>query len=184
MARPRKVGKKTTIGISEHLVGWLEFAGREYAGGMTEYLMELADADRAARILARTDASRDEYSRYHQYTNATGRPQELDLMSMHSAEKYHARRRQADVWEVRTDDGGVGVKVGGGALHMGYDVHDMERLLGAVLYGVKVPSGDGVETVRDGDLMEAVEPYITGGEAYDARVAELAGLDDPESDSE
>lgn len=96
MARPRKVGKKTTIGISEHLVGWMEFAGREYAGGMTEYLMELADADRAARIYGTSAAQKDEYHRYHLFIDAIGRPDEITLAQQHAVDKQREGMEKSD----------------------------------------------------------------------------------------
>lgn len=76
MARPRRVGKKTTIGLNEGLVGWLEFAGRGYSGGMTEYLNTLAEADRA-RALQADDGQAE---RYRAYLVATGRDDEMALL--------------------------------------------------------------------------------------------------------
>lgn len=46
-------------------------------------------------------------------------------------------RKQLDVWEVRTEDGGVGVEVSG-AVYMGWDAEDAERVLRLVLSGVAV----------------------------------------------
>lgn len=81
MARPRKVGKKTTIGINENLVGWMEFAGREYVGGMTEYLNTLAEADRYKFLHAPDDDGLAE--RYRAYLLATGRDAELSALDDH-----------------------------------------------------------------------------------------------------
>lgn len=84
MARPRKVGKKTTIGINENLVGWMEFAGREYAGGMTEYLNTLAEADRDKFLHAPDDDGLAE--RYRAYLLATGRDAELSALDDHGCD--------------------------------------------------------------------------------------------------
>lgn len=93
MARPRKVGKKTTIGISENLVGWLEFAGREYSGGMTEYLMKLAERDRMERVVAGDKDGLAE--RYRAYLTATGRDDELAALgTMEDAHKYRLSQAQ------------------------------------------------------------------------------------------
>lgn len=74
MARPRKIGKKTTIGIEAGLVGWMEFAGREYAGGTTEYLNELAKADRFKFLSAPDDGTAQ---KYRMYLQAVGYDDEL-----------------------------------------------------------------------------------------------------------
>lgn len=54
-------------------------------------------------------------------------------------------RKQLDVWEVRTDDGGVGVEVAG-VVYMGWDAQDVERALELVLSGaVELEPADGAE---------------------------------------
>ena len=64
-------------------------------------------------------------------------------------------RKRLDVFEVRFDDGGVGILLDGGAgVYMGYDEADVMRLLFEVFEGA------------DGDLQEAAERYLEGGGLY------------------
>lgn len=164
MPRAKSNARKTTIGIPADIDGWLEYAGRGVEGGMTGYLADLVRRDRDRFMAAPDDDGLAE--RYRAFLLATGRDAELAGLD----DGCHAGRRQVEVWEVRTGDGGVGVSVAGGDVHMGYDAGDVERLVGAVLDGVPV----GSENVIDAELAEAASPYLAGGDAYAERVAELA----------
>lgn len=64
-------------------------------------------------------------------------------------------RVRLDVFEVRFDDGGVGILLDdGGGVYMGYDGADVMRLLFEVFEG------------SDGDLKDAAERYLEGGGLY------------------
>lgn len=45
-------------------------------------------------------------------------------------------RRQLEIFEVHTDDGGVGLQFGDGQLFKGYDENDLMRLLEQVFEGI------------------------------------------------
>lgn len=77
MARPRKVGKKTTIGIDEDLVGWIEFRGRAYSRGFAGYLNDLARHDREAALAEGGEL----VDRYRAYLRAIDREGELEPTS-------------------------------------------------------------------------------------------------------
>lgn len=79
-------------------------------------------------------------------------------------------RKQLAIYEVRTEDGGVGIKIGeDGAVHMGYDTSDLMRLLLEIFpdYGncpdpLDVPPADG-------DLLQAAEVWLDEGTAAERR---------------
>ena len=75
--RPQTVEKKTTLSIRIGLTGWLEFRTRGESGGVSGYLMDLAEADRAK---AATEHGED-WDRYLMYLRATQRDEELDAVS-------------------------------------------------------------------------------------------------------
>lgn len=80
-------------------------------------------------------------------------------------------RRQLEIYEVKTDDGGVGLKFGNSPLFMGYDEEDLMRLLGAVFVDA---TDDGI---ADGDLLEVAEQYLDA-ETAERRLRVLRGLKD------
>lgn len=75
--RPKEVEKKTTLSIDNNLSGWLEFMGRNYGRGASEYLCHLAKLDRD-RVLAEGGA---EAERYRAFCGAVGYESELDSLS-------------------------------------------------------------------------------------------------------
>lgn len=78
-------------------------------------------------------------------------------------------RRQLDIYEVRTDDGGVGLVFGDSPLYMGYDEEDLMRLLGEV-FGFR-----DEDDFFDGDLREIATQYLDKDEA-EKRHAMLRGF--------
>lgn len=76
MARPKVNASKTTIGIREGLAGWIEYRGREYSGGMSAYLNDLAAADRADTL---AEGGQDA-ERYRAWLVATGNDAELGAL--------------------------------------------------------------------------------------------------------
>lgn len=66
-------------------------------------------------------------------------------------------KRQLEIYECKTDDGGTGLQFGGGPLFMGYDAGDLMRLLGAVFHDGDDPA--------DGDLLELAEQYLDPAKA-------------------
>ena len=66
-------------------------------------------------------------------------------------------KKQVDIYECRTDDGGVGLRFGDGPIHMGYDAGDLMRLLSHIF------PGEGDEL--DGDLYDLAHVYLDGGAA-------------------
>lgn len=82
--------------------------------------------------------------------------------------------RHVDVWEVSTEDGGVGVRVGDGPVHMGIGADDVERLLSVLFDGIEWPDSaceGGTLHAGDEELEYACMPYLAGGRAYAQRVA-------------
>lgn len=70
--RPATVGRKTTLGLRDDLLGWIDF--RALDTPMSDYLNGLAAADRA-RVL--TEGGEDA-ERYRAYLIAAGRTKELE----------------------------------------------------------------------------------------------------------
>lgn len=85
-------------------------------------------------------------------------------------------KRQLEIYECKTDDGGTGLQFGGGPLFMGYDAGDLMRLLGAVFH-------DGNDEPLDGDLLELAEQYLDPSKA-EARRETLRGFDAYDRESE
>lgn len=80
--------------------------------------------------------------------------------------------KRIDVWEVETADGGVGVRVGDGPIHMGVCAADVERLLSMLFDGIEWEDSacvGGTLHAVDAALEQAAGPYLTGGEAYSQR---------------
>lgn len=63
-------------------------------------------------------------------------------------------KKQLDIYEIATDDGGIGLKFGDGPVHMGYDGSDLMRLLSHMF------PGEGGEL--DGDLYDLAQAYLNG----------------------
>lgn len=63
-------------------------------------------------------------------------------------------KKQLEIYECHTDDGGVGIMLDG-VLHMGYDAGDLMRLLREVIPG---PEHD--DRPLDGDLLAVAELYL------------------------
>ena len=63
-------------------------------------------------------------------------------------------KKQLDIYEIATDDGGVGLQFGDGPVLMGYDGADLMRLLEHIFPGM----GDEL----DGDLYDLAQHYLNG----------------------
>lgn len=70
--RPATVAKKTTIGLRRGVDGWIEFQAMAH-GGISAYLNDAAEADRAATLADGGEIAQ----RYQAYLVATGRDEEL-----------------------------------------------------------------------------------------------------------
>ena len=77
VGRPQTIEKKTTLSIRIGLTGWLEFRTRGESGGVSGYLMDLAEADRAAAA----EEGGEDWDRYLMYLRATQRDEELEVAS-------------------------------------------------------------------------------------------------------
>lgn len=77
VGRPKAVARKTTLSINENLSGWLEFRGRDYSRGVSEYLNALAEQDRE-RVLAEGGELAE---RYKAFCAAVEYDSELDSLS-------------------------------------------------------------------------------------------------------
>jgi len=75
MARPRTKGKRLALGIDIGLAGWLEWQGRAYDHGQSEYINALIQADRSKRI-----ADEEQARRYRLYLEACGYTEELEML--------------------------------------------------------------------------------------------------------
>lgn len=71
--RPKATEKKTTLSINKGLSGWLEFRGRDYSRGVSEYLNALAEQDRDAVLTEGGELA----DRYRAYCTAVGYDEEL-----------------------------------------------------------------------------------------------------------
>lgn len=79
-------------------------------------------------------------------------------------------KRQLEIYECKTDDGGTGLKFGDGPLHMGYDASDLMRLLGEIF--IDHGNAGGIEyddDLVDGDLLEIAEQYLDPQRAEERR---------------
>lgn len=85
------------------------------------------------------------------------------------ADVARTETRQLEIYEIHTDDGGVGLKFGDGPIHMGYDESDLMRLLGEIFTG---PEHD--DRPLDGDLLAVAELYLDEATAQE-RFEELRG---------
>jgi len=63
-------------------------------------------------------------------------------------------KRQLEIFEVHTSDGGVGLKFGDGPIHMGYDGADLMRLISHIF--------PGESDELDGDLYDLAQTYLVG----------------------
>ena len=75
-------------------------------------------------------------------------------------------RRQLEIYECKTDDGGVGLKFGDGPLFMGYDGADLMRLLGEIF--IDHGNAGGIEyddDPIDGDLYDLAHTYLDEAKA-------------------
>lgn len=75
--RPKTVERKTTLSVSENLSGWLEFRGRQYSRGVSQYLCDLADKDRA-KVLEYDSETAEKYRLFCQATGYDGELEKLD----------------------------------------------------------------------------------------------------------
>lgn len=76
------------------------------------------------------------------------------------------------VWEVKTEDGGVGIRIGSGPVHMGVSGADVERLLSMLFDGIEWEDSacvGGTLRAVDDALVDAARPYIAGGHDYTQR---------------
>lgn len=75
-------------------------------------------------------------------------------------------KRQLEIYECKTDDGGTGLQFGDGPLFMGYDAGDLMRLLGEIF--IDHGNAGGIEyddEPVDGDLLELAEQYLDQSKA-------------------
>lgn len=78
MGRKRVTERKTTIAINEGLSGWIEFRGRTYGRGASEYLNDLAERDREAALSEGGEVA----ERYRAYLRAIDREGELESVGV------------------------------------------------------------------------------------------------------
>ena len=73
-----------------------------------------------------------------------------------------AERKQLPIWEITTDDGGKGLKIGeDGPIHMGYDESDLLRLLEAIFPDRGACGADWRDLPPvDGDLIDLAKLYL------------------------
>lgn len=74
--RPKAVERKTTLSINPNLSGWLEFRGRDYSRGVSEYLNTLAERDREAVLAEDPETAK----RYRAFCGAVGYDSEVDSL--------------------------------------------------------------------------------------------------------
>ena len=80
--------------------------------------------------------------------------------------------RRIAVWEVMTEDGGIGIRIGSGPVHMGVSGADVERMLSMLFDGIEWEDAacvGGTLHAVDDVLSEAARPYIAGGHDYAQR---------------
>ena len=74
--RPRATEKKTTLSVNRGLSGWLEFRGRDYSRGVSEYLNALAEQDRETVLAEGGELA----ERYKAFCSAVGYDEELNSL--------------------------------------------------------------------------------------------------------
>lgn len=79
-------------------------------------------------------------------------------------------KTQLEIYECKTDDGGVGLKFGDGPVFMGYDAGDLMRLLLAVFPDNTDPMDP---QPIDGDLIDLAHKYLDSAFSAHERQHEL-----------
>lgn len=76
--RPKQIERKTTLSIVPNLSAWLEFRGRNYSRGTSEYLCELAARDRENVL----ESDGEVAEKYKLFCVATGNEAELESLGL------------------------------------------------------------------------------------------------------
>ena len=75
--------------------------------------------------------------------------------------------KQLEIYEIHTDDGGVGLQIGD-VIYMGYSRAALMRLLAQIFTG-----GKDHPSIIDADLYNLAHVYLDGGDAYTERLERL-----------